>query len=318
MGHETSVIGLGGMGQTMLARMAKHPGFEVVCAWDPDPTAMRAVKDRYPGVRLAATAEEALDYPETTVVYIASPPLTHSELATAAFESNKAVYCEKPLGVSVEDSRRLVALALGSGCKNIVNFSMASTAATRAAERWLGDEAPGDLSSVEIRVHFSQWPRRWQMGASNWLANRTQGGFGREVVSHWIYLTERLFGKAQLDDSSVRYPGGEAAETHINATLHVGAMPVTIAGSIGGVGPDEVEYTIWGSKASARISGWHRFSVSDGDDWQTDTATVTSPGDVDNNLQLENAAAAIANEPNSMPEFSDALSVQILIEEMLN
>ena len=317
MGHKTSVIGLGGMGQTMLARMAKHPRFDVVCAWDPDPFAMTTTQDQYPGVRLAAAAEEALNHLDTAVVYIASPPLTHAELGTAAFESNKAVYCEKPLGVNVEDSQKLVGSALASGCKNIVNFSMASTAATQAAERWLEADAPGDLSGVEIRIHFSQWPRRWQMGASNWLASRTQGGFGREVVSHWIYLTERLFGKAQLDDSSVRYPGGETAETHINANLHVGAMPVTIAGSIGGAGPDEVEYTIWGSRTSARISDWHRFSLSDGGDWQTDTATVTSPGDTNNKLQLENAAAAIAGEPNSMPDFSDALSVQILIEEML-
>jgi len=318
VGHKASVIGLGGMGQTMLARMAKHPGFDVVCAWDPNAAAMETTSDRYPGIQLAGSPEEALGHPETTVVYIASPPATHSGLATVALESQKAVYCEKPLGVNVEDSQELVERALNSGCTNIVNFSMASTAATQAAEKWLRDGVAGDVSGVEIRIHFSQWPRKWQMGASGWLAGRTQGGFGREVVSHWIYLTERLFGRAEFDEAWVRYPGGDAAETHLHANLHVGTVPVSIAGGVGGVGPDLVEYTIWGSKTSARISDWHRFSVSDGGDWETDTATVTNPGNVNNGLLLANAAAAVAGEPNSMPDFSDGLSVQVLVEQILN
>ena len=170
--------------------------------------------------------EEALDHPETTVVYVASPPATHSGLATAAFELQKAVYCEKPLGVNVEDSRKLVERALDSGCKNIVNFSMASTTATQAAEKWLREGVAGDVSGVEIRIHFSQWPRKWQTGASGWLASRTQGGFVREVVSHWIYLTQRLFGRA--DDlhrvTSTNEPSAQLQNGLLDST-YIGMEP---------------------------------------------------------------------------------------------
>ena len=318
MTHGTTVVGLGGMGQMMLTRMAEFPGFDVRCVWDPDEAATLLISERFPNVVVASNARDAINFEESTVVYVASPPDAHASLASAAINAGKAVYCEKPLGVDLASSRELVELARLSGCVNIVNFSMASTAATRAAEAWLRREILDQVISIELRVHFSQWPRRWQMGASSWLARRSQGGFTREVVSHWVYLTERLFGKASLEDSSVRYPDGELAEIHLQANLQAGDRPVSVAASIGGAGPDVVEYTLWGQEQSARITDWHRFAVTKGNKWEVDAGTTTSPGDVNNKMQLANAAAAVAGEPHSMPDFEDALSVQSLIEEMLH
>ena len=316
MNHGTSVLGLGGMGTDMIVRMAAYPGFDVVCIWDPDEAARALTHRRFPDLAVADSLEEAVQFDGSSVVYIASPPDTHASLATASIEAGKAVYCEKPLGVDLDSSRQLVELAEVTKTANVVNFSMASTAATRAAETWI--ETMGDqIISIEVRVRFSQWPRRWQMGAATWLAKRQQGGFVREVVSHWVYLTERLFGPTQVDDSRVVYPGDENAETVLNADLRSNGTPISVSGVIGGVGPDTVEYTMWGSEESARISSWHRFDVSSGGPWAPDDATTKTPGEVNNRMQLANAAAAFAGEPHSMPGFKDAFSVQKVIEQLL-
>ena len=101
------------------------------------------------------------------------------------------------------------------------------------------------------------------------------------------------------------------------AELQAGGLPVSVAGSVGGAGPDRVEYTIWGSRQSCRIFDWNRLVTSAGGDWQPQLTHIDDPRQLGYQLQLDNAAAAIAGASHSMPDFADALSVQMLIEDML-
>jgi predicted dehydrogenase len=318
MPHTVAVIGLGVMGQRMLGSMAASPHFSVLTAWDPDAGACARTRELYPDIHIAASAEEAIGTGDIGVVYIACPPIWHEQHATAAMTAGKAVYCEKPLGVDIAESRALVASARNAGVVNIVNFSLASAAAVREVEKRLAAGQLGDIVGVDVRVHFSQWPREWQADAADWLSYRQQGGFTREVLSHWVYLSERLFGALELRRTAARYPGGDGAETHIVAELAAGALPITVAGSVGGAGPDLIEYTIWGSRQSCRIFDWNRLFVSDGADWHPELTHIADPRQLGYQLQLDNAAAAIAGDDHSMPDFAAALSVQVLIEDMLS
>jgi 1,5-anhydro-D-fructose reductase (1,5-anhydro-D-mannitol-forming) len=322
MSHQVSIIGLGVMGQRMLTNMTAHAKFTVVAAWDPDATACARTRERFPRVRIADSAADAIADPRSTVVYIASPPIAHREHALSAFAQGKSVYCEKPLGVDVTASTELVKAADTFGCVNIVNFSLACAAATSEVERQLASNELGEVVGVDIRLHFSQWPRAWQMDAASWLSLRAEGGFAREVLSHWLYLTERLFGEAVLDAAHVTYPAAAAhgralAETHLLARLSVGSLPVTVAGSIGGAGPDRIEYTVWGQQRSCRIYDWNQLLVSDGASWQEALTHVADARATGYTLQLDNAAAAFSGQPHGMPCFDDALRVQVLIEALL-
>jgi len=305
------------MGQRMLASMAVSRQFNVLSAWDPDAGARDRTRELYPAIHMADSPGDAIDGGGASVVYIACPPVWHKEHAVAAIQAGKAVYCEKPLGVDIAQSRELVELAQAAGVVNIVNFSLASAAAVREVEKRLAAGSLGDLVGVDVRVHFSQWPRQWQIDAAAWLDYREQGGFAREVLSHWVYLTQRLFGRAELRNAAVRFPDAERAETHVIAELQAGGLPVSIAGSVGGAGPDLVEYTIWGSRQSCRIIDWNRLVTSDGGEWQPQLTHLDDPRKLGYQLQLDNAAAAISGTSHSMPNFADALSVQILIEDML-
>ena len=297
--------------------MALNARFSAVSAWDPDAGARDHTHHLYPQIRIADSAEDAISGQDSEVVYIACPPVWHKEYAVAAMEAGKAVYCEKPLGIDLAQSRDLVERARDAGIVNIVNFSLASAAAVTEMEKLLRAGALGDLAGVDVRVHFSQWPREWQMDAADWLSYREQGGFTREVLSHWVYLTERLFGRAELVSAAARYPGDKLSETHVIAELQAGPLPVSIAGSVGGAGPDLVEYTVWGSRQSCRIVDWNRLFTSDGGQWQAQLSHIDDPRQLGYQLQLDNAAAAIAGGDHSMPDFADALSVQTLIENML-
>ncbi len=65
----------------------------------------------YPGVRLSASADEALANPDIAGVAIATPAETHGDLVRRALLAGKDVFVEKPLCLSAAEGRELVALA---------------------------------------------------------------------------------------------------------------------------------------------------------------------------------------------------------------
>ena len=83
--------------------------------------------------------------PEVEAVIIASPQTTHRPIAEEAFSLGKPVFCEKPLGASLDDARAMAAAARDSGCVNMVGFNYARTPATQYARQLIADGAIGDI-----------------------------------------------------------------------------------------------------------------------------------------------------------------------------
>ncbi len=66
---------------------------------------------RYPNARMTADFDELLADPELEAVVVATPVVTHYELARAALEAGKHVFVEKPMAVRAAEAEELVALA---------------------------------------------------------------------------------------------------------------------------------------------------------------------------------------------------------------
>ena len=310
-------IGLGIMGHRMLTNMTAHGGFTLLGGWDPSPTAAARTRAAFPDLPIVETAEALIADPAADVVYIACPPGAHKVHALAAMAAGKAVFCEKPLGVDLADSREMVARAEAAGVKNAVNFPFADGQAANTIDGALKNGALGAVAGVDVRLHFSRWPRDWQENAG-WLAERAEGGFAREVLSHFVYLMQRLFGPARLIDASVRYPDdARLCETHFLARLDCDGVPVSVAGGAGGAGPDRVEFTVWGAKRSYRLWDWNRLQSSAGGPWRDELTELENPRQDGYLRMLDNFRAFLAGEAHNMPSFRDALAVQEIIEDIL-
>ena len=85
----------------------------------------------YGFARAAENWQDLLADPKVQAVVIASPQSTHRAIAEAAFVAAKPVFCEKPLGASLEDARAMVAAATASGLPNMIGFNYVRTPATR-------------------------------------------------------------------------------------------------------------------------------------------------------------------------------------------
>ena len=310
-------IVLGTMGYRMLANVTKHADFDIVAAWDPNPQARDRIARLYPDVRIAGDAAKAISDERASTVYIASPPASHRQFAMMAARAGKNVFCERPLGIDVEESTQMVEAFAGMGVANAVNFPFAATRAVEWMRNELDSNGIGEVAGVEIRLHFSQWPRGWQE-AAQWLLNREEGGFVREVASHYVYLVEKLFGRAELITSTVTHPQDDVScETLVLAQLDCSGVPVSLVGGSGGVGPDVVQFTIWGTRKSCELRTWTQLYASGGGEWVrqlTDIPADRQDGCLDT---LDDLKRLVLGEPHGLASFEDSISVQMIIEDIL-
>lgn len=262
----------------------------------------KATAAEYP----ALSFEEDIFDQQADLFYIATPPATHIQLARKA---SGAVLCEKPLAVDVTEARRLVEEI---EIPNAVNFPFASHPNVTSLEAQLRNGSHGEALRVEIRFFFNDWPRKWQQGAA-WLAGPEQGGFLREVFSHFAYLTDRLLGSVELVDAMVnRGPSG--TETAVRAQLKAGDVPIWLTGNVGGRAPDLYEWTLYGSLASYRLQNWYDLEIGHDDGWQSLQLEPPAQG---LQAQLDAVTKLIGGEDNPLPTFADALRVQELVEGIL-
>ena len=317
MQKRMGIIGLGVIGRRMLGMLQGHDRLTAARGWDPSPEAMLGARQLFPSLELADGPGEVIDAGDVDVVYVACPPAHHREYALAAMWAEKAIFCEKPLGVDLQESRDLVRQIEDSGLPSAVNYVHASAKSTTVMSEAVRTGALGEPVSADLQIHFCQWPRDWQVNA-DWLRFREQGGFVREVISHFVFLTERLFGKSTIAYANPTYPvEPELCEVGFQGALDCEDVRLVISATTGGVGPDTVRYTVRGSQRSFLLDDWHTLYESDGGDWQPALPDIEDHRVHSRDRQIGQLADLLDDRPHNLADFQEALSVQELIEPML-
>ncbi len=321
MGQQLNVgvIGLGVMGQRMLARLAAHKRLQAVAVWDADPAAIAKTLQTWPVLRAADSAADLIATAGLHSLYIATPPAPHMALSELAFDAGLAVFCEKPLTVDFVAARTCIARIERENLRAAVNFALASAPGLAQLQAAFGSNSSlplGALSEVRLELAFAAWPRPWQAGAGAWLSERIEGGFTREVLSHFIFALQRVLGMASVKRSLASYPtDGRSAETELQALLQIGAVKVQISGRVGGELADH-NLMLW-SAANGEIELGQWFS-------RIEQRGGSKPQELSGDLrqaahsdQLDQWVALIEGKPHSLPGYAEALAVQQTIESLL-
>ena len=311
--HRIGIIGLGIMGQRMMSAMNAHPEFEIAQIWDLNSELLSEISTRYPDAIPAADATSLSSAKNLDLVYIATPPATHIEYARLAMNGGKAILCEKPLAVDLEETRSLVEEVKQSGIPNAVQFPFASDLNITTLEEDLQNKLHGEIERVEIRFHFNNWPRIWQSDAASWLSGREQGGYLREVFSHFVYLTHRLVGEMNINLADVRFPKDPAQSEHFAAAdFTANGTQVILQGGVGGAAPDFNEWTLFGTERSYRIQDWGQLKVANTNRWYDMMPRGESKPPLFH--QLDNISNMLHGRPHPLPSFADGLKVQQVVE----
>jgi predicted dehydrogenase len=181
--HSVAMAAVGAVFNTAL-----RPRLEMICATS-DASAER-YRAAFGFARATADWRALVADPRVEAVVIASPQETHRAIAEAAFSANKPVFCEKPLGANLDDSRAMVAAAQASGCVNMVGFNYIRTPASQYARALVQRGEIGDV--IWFRGEHSEdfdadatKPATWRnFGA----ANGTMGDLAPHMINAALAL----------------------------------------------------------------------------------------------------------------------------------
>ncbi len=135
--------------------------------------------------------------PGIDVVDITTPNAMHFEMALAAIEAGKHVYCEKPLTVTVEDAETLTAAAEAKGVRTMVAFNNIKTPAALLARQLI---ERGDIGRpTRFRGWFDQGFFNDPDMPWSWRCSRTEAGTGSlgDLGSHAISVAQFLMGPVE-------------------------------------------------------------------------------------------------------------------------
>ncbi len=109
MSINVAVIGSGYWGRNLVRNFHQLTALHTVC--DANPLVEAEVLEKYPKVVYRRSYADVLTDRDVHAVVLATPAVTHFDLARRALEAGKDVYIEKPLALNPEEGQKLVDLA---------------------------------------------------------------------------------------------------------------------------------------------------------------------------------------------------------------
>jgi predicted dehydrogenase len=142
----------------------------------------------------ALNYHDVLADPEIDVIDIATPGNMHCEIAIAAAEAGKIVWCEKPIGNTLDEAERMHAAIQKAGVLNGVYHNYRKAPAVALAKQMIDDGTLGEIHHMRA-VYLQDWitdpnfPLVWRLQKSV-AGSGTHG----DLTSHLIDLGRYLVG----------------------------------------------------------------------------------------------------------------------------
>jgi len=182
MPQRFALIGAGFIGEVHAANLAAHPGCELALVCDIDASRAEALA-RAHGTR-AVSVEQALESEAIDAVLIASATPTHAGLLAQAVRAGKAVYCEKPIDLSLARARDVVAAISPVSVPVTVGFNRRFDPSHQALKAQIKQGAVGALELMQMVCRASELPPLSYLQAS--------GGQMRDQAIHFFDLLRWL------------------------------------------------------------------------------------------------------------------------------
>lgn len=246
-------VGAGGISRAHAGALRQIEGVELAGYFDVNVDAARARADEYGGV-VCEDVRQLFDLVDA--VYVLTPPRSHRETVLAAAERGKAIFCEKPIAVSLAAARDMIAATAGHGVPFAMGFNHRFRPQLQRVRAVLSSGGIGEVLSCWSRRLGYNRPRP----ETNWRTSRAQlCGMTIESVSHDIDMLRYLLGEiaevsavitssvpelSDYDDNlaaTLTFESGAIGSIHASWSSHLTDSSRGVVGSTGTVcvdGPD--------------------------------------------------------------------------------
>jgi predicted dehydrogenase len=154
-------LGVGWIGRHRLERVAATGLADIVAIADPSPESVGRALDAIPqaatDVRVGATLDDLLAE-EIDGIVIATPSAMHADQAIAALEHGVAVFCQKPLARTAQETERVVQAAARANRLLGVDFSYRYTDGMQRIRSLVAGGELGDVYAVNLVFHNAYGP----------------------------------------------------------------------------------------------------------------------------------------------------------------
>ncbi|MBQ9797190.1 MAG: Gfo/Idh/MocA family oxidoreductase [Clostridia bacterium] len=218
------VVGLGFGGNHLQA--AIDFGAEIAAICDVNPERLNAYREKHnlPESACFTDYRDVLALDSIDAVIIATPDQLHREIAVAFLEAGKHVMCEKPLALTREDMRAIVAAAKASDKKFMVGQICRFTPAFIKAKELVEAGTIGELYYVESE-YAHDYEKMLRSVAKHWRTDPLRhgvvgGGCHAVDLLRWIagdptevtaYGVHKLLPMVPYDDTTIsilKFPNG--------------------------------------------------------------------------------------------------------------
>ncbi|HEU4386786.1 MAG TPA: Gfo/Idh/MocA family oxidoreductase [Blastocatellia bacterium] len=189
------IVGAGQWGKEIAANLSRLPSARITALCDTYEPYLKRALEVAPNATLLADYRKLLESAEVEAVIVATPTHQHKEVAIAALQAGKHVYCECPLASSIDDAKAIAAAAVGTPkVKFQAGLQGRSNPLYRHVSQFVKSGVLGNGSQV-----IAQWNKKlsWRRVAPtpererelNWrLSKQTSAGLAGEVGIHQLDL----------------------------------------------------------------------------------------------------------------------------------
>ncbi len=197
---KVGIIGAGRIGQVHAKSITYHiPQAEIAAISDIYVDGAKKVAEELGIPKYYEDYHEILNDPEIEAVLICSSTDTHADIACEAAEAGKHIFCEKPVDLTVEKIKKVIAAVDKAGVKLQIGFNRRYDHNFAHIKKLANEGKLGNVQTVKITSRDPEPP-----------------GVAYVKVSGGLFLDMTVH-----DFDMARFIGGEVEEVYANATVMV-------------------------------------------------------------------------------------------------
>jgi myo-inositol 2-dehydrogenase / D-chiro-inositol 1-dehydrogenase len=214
------LLGAGRIGKVHAAAIAGTPGARLVAVADALPDAASSLAAAYGAT--VASIDDIIGDAGVDAVFITTPTDVHADLIEQAAVAGKAIFCEKPIDLSVDRVRRCLGIVADRGARLMVGFNRRFDPNFRAARARIDAGEIGDVEMVSITSRDPGPPPLEYMARS--------GGLFRDMTIHDFDMARFLLGEEPVSVTAV---GSVLVDPAIGGVPDIDSAAVTLVTATG-------------------------------------------------------------------------------------